>query len=91
MAKVEQAAKAAAAATGVTSVEFEGRVWRVKPPQQWRNSAMDGIAEGRFNVWARAALVDEDAAAFVAADLTFAQSTAFVEAYTAAAGQAPGE
>lgn len=102
---LDAAMAAAMAATEPVEVKFGTWVVRVKPPMQWRQSAMEAITTGQFNTWARGALVNDhtpgkgarkstgsdDAAIFVHADLTNAEVLEFFEAYAEAAGQAPGE
>lgn len=105
MAGLEAAMKAAMTSTEPLEVKFQDWVVRVKPPMQWRQSAMEAINTGQFNTWARGALVNDykpgkgdvkesgsdDVAVFVAADLTNAEVIEFFAAYADAAGQSPGE
>lgn len=100
---LDDALRAASAATEPTEVKYDGRVFRVLPPMMWRQSAMAAIREGRFNDWARACFVNDtttekgkpvgadDGQAFIDADLTNAQVVEFFAAYADAAGQSPGE
>lgn len=102
---LDAAMKAAMAASEPTPVTFGKLTVRVQPPMQWRQSAMEAITTGQFNTWARGALVNDytpakgtkkaagsdDAAAFVAADLTNAEVVEFFAAYADVAGQSPGE
>lgn len=102
---LDAAMKAAAAAVEPTEVKFQGWVVRVKPPMQWRQSAMEAITVGQFNTWARGALVNDyspaqgsrkatgsdDVRVFVDADLTNAEVLEFFAEYAASAGQSPGE
>lgn len=95
--------RAAMAAKEPTEVKFRDRVFRVRPPMQWRQSAMEAVRAGRYNDWARVTFVNDlreengepigsnDGQAFVDADLTLEEVVDFFGAYADAAGQPPGE
>ena len=91
MAGLDDTKKAAAAATGVTVVQYDGREWRVKPPTDWTGDAIEAVTVGQMKTWARDAFdgTPDDVAAF--GRLTVGQYTEFFAAYAAAAGQSPGE
>jgi hypothetical protein len=99
MTSLQDAMAAALAAKEPTEVKYGGIVVRVTPPMEWRQSAMDAIRRGDFNEWARRTFINDsdqkngsdDAQVFIDADLTNAQVLEFMDAYAAAAGQAPGK
>lgn len=91
MTAIDDAKKAAEAAKDVTVVEYGGRQWQVKPPNDWTGDAIEAVTVGQMKVWARDAFAGpvEDVAAF--GRLTVGEYTEFFAAYAAAAGQSPGE
>jgi len=79
------------AATEPVTVPLGDVELRVLPPMDWRQTAMDGVRDGRFNTWARGALHPDDVAKWLELDPTNRQVVEFFNAYKDAARQAPGE
>jgi hypothetical protein len=51
----------------------------VPAAEEWRDSAMDAIREGRFTLWAEKTLAEDDYAAWVEADPRVRQINAFFQ------------
>jgi hypothetical protein len=100
---LDNAIKALASATEPTSVPLAGKVVRVLPPMDWRQSAMTAIRRSDFDTWARACLVNDlevvdgkptgsdDVAIWLEADPTNREVVQFMADYEAAAGQDLGK
>ena len=78
---------AAEADDGHLSIEvIDGLTVRVPPAGQWRQSANDALNSGAFNTWASSVLTSADAQAWIDADLTNDEVTAFFRAWAAETG-----
>ncbi len=105
MAGLDGAAAAAVAATEPTLVPLGDSKVRVRPPMEWRQSAMRAIRSGDFDTWAQKVLVNDlvpakgktaatgsdDYAVWVEADPTNAEMVQFFADYEAAAGSSLGK
>jgi hypothetical protein len=63
----------------------------VPPAEEWRDSALEALNNGRFGLWASKTLGPEDYAAWVAADPRVRQAQAFFEEYGRLSGASLGK
>jgi hypothetical protein len=66
-------------------------IW-IKPPGEWRTSAIEALQSGNFSVWARTSLATpEDVETWEDVDPTVSQVEAMLREWQTASGQAVGE
>jgi hypothetical protein len=66
---------------GSVAVEFDGHVFEMKSPGDWRQSAQEALTQGLFGVWARGAMYPDSAALWAELDLTNRECMAFMDAF----------
>lgn len=52
---------AATLGTDPIEVPLGDKTIRIKPPMDWRDSALDALMQGRYRVWASTSLVNDEA------------------------------
>jgi len=96
---------AASGGTEPVSVPLGDKQVRVKPPMDWKASAVEAIVAGRFTAWAQTSLVDDetrdektgkltgsdDVAVWNKVDPTVRQVAEFLAAYSELVGISLGE
>ena len=69
---------------GSVRVEFDGNVFDVQSPGEWRNSAQEALGQGMFGIWARGALYPDSVALWLRLDFRNRECVAFMEAFDVA-------
>jgi hypothetical protein len=84
-------------------VSLKGKLVRVKPPKDWRSSAMSAIRGADFEAWAKSSLVNDETVVdgvvsgsndydvWKSIDPTLGEIVEFMAAYQAAGGLSLGE
>lgn len=77
--------------TGFVEVPFSGRVFRVRPAEEWRQSTNDALSEGRANDWAADVMPRDDYEAWLDLDPTNREFGDFMEEMGRQVGMSVGE
>lgn len=76
---------------GYDVIDLDGNPLRVKPPMDWRSSAIAAMADNNYEVWARGCLAPESYQVWRRVDPTLRQCEEFFQAWRGRTGQDKGE
>jgi hypothetical protein len=76
---------------GFDVVELAGEALRIKPPMDWRSSAIRAMADNNYDLWAQTSLAPESYRVWQSIDPTLRQCEEFFSAWRDRTGQDKGE